>query len=85
MLHRQDFSEQKYKTPFTFEPSIQPFYIQIIYAHRQQRRGNMAANNRTAFDAVIEGKADIKNYSATYSVTLAGRRCMGYRGRKTLY
>jgi P4 family phage/plasmid primase-like protien len=56
--------EQKYKTPFTFEPS----HTTVLYTNHLPRIGSSDAGTWRRiivlpFDAVIEGKADIKNYS----------------------
>jgi len=56
--------EQKYKTPFTFEPS----HTTVLYTNHLPRIGSNDAGTWRRlivipFNAVIEGKADIKNYA----------------------
>lgn len=56
--------EQKYKTPFTFEPS----HTTVLYTNHLPRIGSSDAGTWRRivvlpFDAIIEGKADIKNYA----------------------
>jgi P4 family phage/plasmid primase-like protien len=56
--------EQKYKTPFKFQPS----HTTVLYTNHLPRIGSCDAGTWRRivvipFDAVIEGKSDIKNYT----------------------
>jgi len=70
--------EQKYKTPFTFEPS----HTTVLYTNHLPRIGSTDAGTWRRiivlpFDAVIEGQADIKNY-ADYLFRHAGGAALAW-------